>query len=306
MALLSQALHLGYLLSPHSAFQGHAAHTARWPAMLSPNGSSDTCISDGVFHIPMPYFHGALPVCPRSFDIPPYCFHGAAAHLRRILLMEQQVWSLQRARRSTVRPRVAADNQPCDLVSQCFLLTVPFRGMLLTPQDGLQCLAPTAHQIPVYLMVFSTFLCRAFTAHHPQHIAFAALAQLLAKPGVAPQFIVTGDPAVRHLLPPRVEHLQALLVARVIPHLRRDMALRTPLRIPCPLLGKGQAEVEQGMVVARDVPHEDADLAVVDLAPVATPLALHSHRMRAALGEAAGIKGDHAIGFTQPIHDLSD
>src|SRR5712691_12642831 len=40
------------------------------------------------------------------------------AHLRRILLMEQQVWSLQRARQSTVRPRVAADNQPCDLVSQ--------------------------------------------------------------------------------------------------------------------------------------------------------------------------------------------
>src|SRR5712664_2501413 len=61
MALLSQALHLGYLLSPHSAFQGHAAHTARWPAMLSPNGSSDTCISDGVFHIPMPCFHGAPP-----------------------------------------------------------------------------------------------------------------------------------------------------------------------------------------------------------------------------------------------------
>ena len=40
------------------------------------------------------------------------------AHLRRILLMEQQVWSLQRARRSTLRPRVAADNQPCDFVSQ--------------------------------------------------------------------------------------------------------------------------------------------------------------------------------------------
>src|SRR5712692_8328404 len=36
----------------------------------------------------------------------------------RILLMEQQVWSLQRARRSTLRPRVAADNQPCDFVSQ--------------------------------------------------------------------------------------------------------------------------------------------------------------------------------------------
>src|SRR6266581_5560895 len=65
MALLSQALHLGDLLSPHNAFQGHAAHTARWPAMLSPNGSSDTCIADGVFHIPMPCFHGALPVYPK-------------------------------------------------------------------------------------------------------------------------------------------------------------------------------------------------------------------------------------------------
>src|SRR5882724_1917844 len=62
MAFLSQALRLGYLLSPHSAFQGHAAHTTGWSVMLSPNGSSDTCISDGVFHIPMPCFHGAPPL----------------------------------------------------------------------------------------------------------------------------------------------------------------------------------------------------------------------------------------------------
>jgi hypothetical protein len=52
------------------------------------------------------------------------------------------------------------------ILETCFLLTVPFRGMLLTPQGGPRCLAPTAHQIPVYLMVFSTFLCRAFTAHY--------------------------------------------------------------------------------------------------------------------------------------------
>src|SRR6266446_8511318 len=78
MALLSQALHLGYLLSPHSAFQGHAAYTARWPTMLSPNGSSDTCISDGVFHIPMPCFHGALPVYPGVLShISISRFHGA-------------------------------------------------------------------------------------------------------------------------------------------------------------------------------------------------------------------------------------
>src|SRR5215831_13743428 len=82
MALLSQALHLGYLLSPHSAFQGHAAHTARWPAMLSPNGSSDTCISDGVFHIPMPCFHGALPVYPQVVTT---FLHNASRRTRRAM-----------------------------------------------------------------------------------------------------------------------------------------------------------------------------------------------------------------------------
>src|SRR4029453_3768892 len=61
MAFLSQALRLGDLLSPHSAFQGHAAHITGWSAMLSPNGSSAPCIADGVFHIPMPCFHGAPP-----------------------------------------------------------------------------------------------------------------------------------------------------------------------------------------------------------------------------------------------------
>src|SRR5262245_54835544 len=77
MALLSQALHLGYLLSPHSAFQGHAAHTARWLAMLRPNGSSDTCIADGVFHIPLPCFHGALPVYPKVLPHSSNRLHGA-------------------------------------------------------------------------------------------------------------------------------------------------------------------------------------------------------------------------------------
>src|SRR2546430_9672963 len=78
MALLSQALHLGDLLSPHSAFQGHATHTARWPAMLSPNGSSDTCIADGVFHIPIPCFHGAIPVYPKVLLHFSIMLHGAA------------------------------------------------------------------------------------------------------------------------------------------------------------------------------------------------------------------------------------
>src|SRR5262249_4837412 len=110
---------------------------------------------------------------------------------------------------------------------------------------------------------------------------------------------------VRHLLPPRVEHLQALRLARVIPYLRRDVALRTPLCIPRPVLGQRQAEVEQGMVVARDVAPEHTDLAVIDLTPLAAPLRRHPVRRRAAFGEPARIAGDDAIGLAQPLGYLT-
>ena len=39
---------------------------------------------------------------------------------------------------------------------------------------------------------------------------------------VPTQLIITGDPAVRHLIPPRVKHLQALLVAGLILELFRN------------------------------------------------------------------------------------
>jgi len=39
LASLSQALLLGYLLSPHSAFQEHAAHVVEWSTTLNSNGS---------------------------------------------------------------------------------------------------------------------------------------------------------------------------------------------------------------------------------------------------------------------------
>ena len=51
------------------------------------------------------------------------------------------------------------------LLGACFPRMAPFRSMLLTLRGGPESLAPRAHQIPVYLMVFSTFLCCAFTAH---------------------------------------------------------------------------------------------------------------------------------------------
>src|SRR5262245_30375074 len=143
-------------------------------------------------------------------------------------------------------------------------------------------------------------------AGYPQYIALAPLTQLLAKPGVATQLIITCHPAVRHLRTPQVEHLQALLVTRVIRHGLGHVACLASVLVSCPLLRQGQAEVEQGMVVARDVPHEDPHLAVVDFAAVAAPLALHTHRMSAPLREAAGIKGDNAIGLAQASGHLTN
>src|SRR5262249_6033777 len=135
---------------------------------------------------------------------------------------------------------------------------------------------------------------------------FATLAQLLAKLRVVPQCIVTDHPAVGHLLAPRCEHLQTLSVPCVIPPLLWHMALLTPLRIPRPVFGQRQAEIEQGMIAARDVRHGHPDLTGVDLATVPTPLPLHPDRMRAPLREAAGIEGDAPIECTQVIDDLAN
>src|SRR5215831_16004779 len=99
---------------------------------------------------------------------------------------------------------------------------------------------------------------------------------------------------------------QTLLGTRAIRHVLGHVACLPSLLVPCPLLGQVQAEIEQGMIVARHVPHEDAHLAIVDLSPVATPLALDSDRVRAAFGEAAWIESDDASGFTQPSGHLAD
>jgi len=62
---LRQAQPLGYLLSPHCAFQGHAAHIRERPPMLSPNDVSAPWESREHYRlhshscIPTPSFHGA-------------------------------------------------------------------------------------------------------------------------------------------------------------------------------------------------------------------------------------------------------
>src|SRR5215813_13615270 len=49
-ASLSQARLLGYLPSPHRAFQEHATHSIEWSMVLSSKGSSGTCIPEVLRH----------------------------------------------------------------------------------------------------------------------------------------------------------------------------------------------------------------------------------------------------------------
>jgi hypothetical protein len=136
LALLRPARPLGDWLSPHRAGQGPAAHPARWLAMLRPNGSSDTCISDGVFHIPMPCFHGAIPAYPGSCDIRTVRFHGAQARVDRAprSRTDGQPWMRTRRgkRRSHATMPLAAVPTPG---SSFRLLTMAYRSGILIGSD---------------------------------------------------------------------------------------------------------------------------------------------------------------------------
>src|SRR5882724_643647 len=87
-------------------------------------------------------------------------------------------------------------------------------------------------------------------AGHAQHIALATLSELVAELRMATQLIIACDPAVRHLITPGVEYLQALRLSRVILHLFWHVACLASWLVPCPLLRQGQAEVEHGMIMA--------------------------------------------------------
>ena len=63
---LSQALLLGYLSSPHSAFQEHAAHAMRWSIALSSKGSQSTCIPCGGFTFLLAAFTAHLTKSPEG------------------------------------------------------------------------------------------------------------------------------------------------------------------------------------------------------------------------------------------------
>src|SRR5215831_14603416 len=122
---------------------------------------------------------------PRAHGVPVhltvYTFLDCASR-RRPVYPEVITTFLHNASRRTRRAMHASCESPWHslakhhLLGACFPRMVPFRSMLLTLRGGPQCLAPRAHRVPVYPMVFSTFLYRAFTAHIPVAIAGVLIA----------------------------------------------------------------------------------------------------------------------------------
>ena len=106
MVSLSQALRLGGLLPPHSAFQGHAAHLMRWPMRLSPNGSRGTCIPQGLVTFLHAAFtahrwHATTTVAPLS------CPRNSTSH--RALRAARGAGPTRQPGRSRPRPALGAD-----------------------------------------------------------------------------------------------------------------------------------------------------------------------------------------------------
>src|SRR5437870_1932482 len=73
-----QALLLEDLPSSHSTFQGYAAHTARWPAMLRPKGLWGACTPQGLIHSSLYCASRRRPVYPKVLLHFFIMLHGAA------------------------------------------------------------------------------------------------------------------------------------------------------------------------------------------------------------------------------------
>src|SRR5262249_46685491 len=84
----------------------------------------------------------------------------------------------------------------------------------------------------------------------------------------------------------------------------RDVAFLAPARVVGPVLGEVEPPVQRGVARLSGVGQEDTDLAVVDLAEPAAPLAGYPPGIGPLLGEGAGIDDHDAIGVRKLLADV--
>lgn len=82
------------------------------------------------------------------------------------------------------------------------------------------------------------------------------------------------------------------------------MTRLAPLGVCGPLLGQVKATVQGRVSLRGHVGQEDAELAVVDLAQAAAPLAGHAAAVAPLLGEAGRVDDDYAVGLGQLRADV--
>src|SRR5262245_30907424 len=100
---------------------------------------------------------------------------------------------------------------------------------------------------------------------------------------------------MRQQRPMLIQHLQSQLVPGTEPHLPGYSSLLAAFAVFGPLPRQVKPDIDQGMLQARDVAEVDANLAVIDLAEPAAPLASNTDRLSTLLGESGRIEDKHSI-----------
>ena len=141
-------------------------------------------------------------------------------------------------------------------------------------------------------------------ARHVQDVTLRASTQRGAELGGPAELVVADDPAVGQAGQAPVQQVQRDPPLLLELDLRRDVALLAPGRVVGPVLGQVEPAVQRGVAGRRGVGQEDADLAVVDLAQPAAPLAGDAAGLGPLLGEGAGVDDHDAVGLGEFLADV--
>ena len=116
--------------------------------------------------------------------------------------------------------------------------------------------------------------------------------------------VVAGDPPVGQARQAPVQQVQRDLPLLLELDPRGDVAFLAAGLVVGPILGQVEPAVQRGVTGLRGVGQEDTDLAVVDLAQPAAPLAADAAGFGPLLGEPAGVDDDDAVGLGQRLADV--
>lgn len=138
-------------------------------------------------------------------------------------------------------------------------------------------------------------------AGHVQDISLVPRPQRRTERCWSSEFIVADDPTMRQTGQAPAQKVERDLPLLLELDLSRDVALLASGLVGSPVLGQVEPPIQGAVAGGGRVCQEDTDLAVVDLAQSAAPLAVDPTGLRPFLGERAGVDHHNAVGFTQRL-----